>query len=273
MQELDERIVRVGIEIDGVINTYEGLAISATGTRYANANQNECEVKIVNLNTQNRNLILTETSPFNLNKTPKKLFLYAGRKSWGTTLVFQGNVVTAVPSQPPDIALTLKCLSENFEKGKVVARSYGANTNLSEISAGVANDLNATLDFQATDKQISNYTFSGGALNQVGKLGTSGDIDAYLDNGILVVKDAQVPLSGVLTIVNSSTGMIGQPEITERGIKVKFLIDGQTTVGGAVQVKSKINPAANGTYVIYKLNFEISSRDIPFYWVAEGIRQ
>src|SRR6185295_12501760 len=109
MQSLDERIVRVGIEVNGSLKIYEGLAITATGTKYANANQNECEIKIANLDHMTREYILTETSPFNKNKTPKVLTLEAGRKSTGVSTVFVGNISQSSPSQPPDIALTLKC--------------------------------------------------------------------------------------------------------------------------------------------------------------------
>jgi len=72
MAEIDKRIVRVGIETNGAIKYYEGLNITANGTKYGNANQNECEVKISNLDKATRDFILTETSPFNLNRTPKK---------------------------------------------------------------------------------------------------------------------------------------------------------------------------------------------------------
>src|SRR4051812_502184 len=106
--ELDPRIVRVGIEVNGQLKIYEGLAITATGTKYANANQNECEIKIANLDKETREFILTETSPFNRNKTKKVLTLDAGRKSTGVSRVFVGNISKSSPSQPPDISITLK---------------------------------------------------------------------------------------------------------------------------------------------------------------------
>ncbi len=67
--------------------------------------------------------------------------------------------------------------------------------------------------------------------------------------------------------------MIGIPEFTEQGIKVKFLLDNRTTLGGGIQIESKIYPATNGNYVIYKLGFEITNRDKPFYWIAEATRR
>jgi hypothetical protein len=63
-QELDPRILRVGIEIGGNSKCMTDLAITAKGTKYANANQNDCEVTITNLAPATRDYILTEASPF-----------------------------------------------------------------------------------------------------------------------------------------------------------------------------------------------------------------
>jgi len=79
-----------------------------------------------------------------------------------------------------------------------------------------------------------------------------------------------LPLANFITIVNLETGMVGIPETTEQGIKIKFLMDGQTKLGGLLRVTSQIYPALNGEYVIYKLGFDVATRDVPFYWIAEA---
>jgi len=270
--KIDLRVVRVSIEVNGKLRTYEDLAITATGMKFANANQNECEIKIANLNKETRDFILTETSPFNKNRTPKIVTLEAGRVSYETTRIFAGNVVSATPSQPPDITVTLKCLTGNFQKGNLISRSQAGNSQLRQVSEQTAKDLGLALDYQAKDKTVSNYAYSGAALQQVNKIGELGAVNAYVDDGVLVVKDFNVPLSNRLRKLSLETGMIGIPEITEQGIKVKFGLDNFTVLGGALEVKSVIYPSANGTYVIYKLGFEISNRDQPFCWIAEAKR-
>jgi len=273
MADIDLRVIKVGIEVDGLLKVYSGpLAISCTGTKYANALQNEAEVKIANLDRATMDYILTETSPFNLNKTHKRVTIEAGRVSYGTSQIFIGNIVSSAPSQPPDIVLTLKCLTGNFEKGKIVSSSQPGKAKLSSISQQVAKDLGVTLNFQAQDKQISNYTYSGAALKQVDQLNSMGQVTAYIDDGVLVVKPLNLPLPNVVTIVNADTGLVGIPELTEQGIKVTFYLDGQTTLGGILRLTSKLYPAVNGDYVIYKLGFNITTRDTAFYWIAEGKR-
>lgn len=269
MQELDPRIVRVGIEVNGKVKYYEGLAITAAGMKYANPIQNECEIKIDNIDRETRDYILTETSPFNLNRKPKRIFLEAGRVSYGTTQIFVGNITTAEISQPPDITITLKSLTHDFYKGQIVGRTGGAIASLKQIAKGAADDMDLSLNFQATDKNIANYSYSGSALKQVDALSDAGGVDAYIDDTQLIVKDYNVPLTGTLRKLDLTSGMIGIPELTEQGVRVKFLLDNKTTLGGALEINSQIYPAINGQYVIYKLGFVIASRDVPFYWLAE----
>lgn len=271
-QQLDPRIISVDIDINGTVTTYTDIAILATGTKFANANQNECEVKLTNLNISNNEYILTLTSPFNLNRVPKILRLFAGRKSYGTTLIYSGNIVSAVISQPPDQTITLKCLTANDKKGMVSSQTQPTFSNLSTIAKNTASNLNLNLNFTATDKQIGNYAYSGPALKEVDQIGELGSIDAYVDNNTLVVKDSRLPLPNRLRIVDADHGMVGIPELTETGIKVKYLLDNSSTLGGGLRVISKMYPAANGDYAIYKLGFEIANRDTPFYWIAEGAR-
>lgn len=273
LDKIDPRVIEVGIELDGKINTYSGLGISATGTKYANSLQNDAEIKIANLTRSHRDFILTETSPFNVNRTPKKVTLSAGRVSYGLSKIFEGDIISSNISQPPDIWLSLKCLTGNFYKSTVVSKGGNSQLPLSQLSAQVAKDLNVRLDFQAIDKPISNYNFTGSSLNQIQKLSDAGAVDAYLDDGTLIVKELNLALSNNSQVISESTGMVGIPELTEQGVKVKFLLNGQTTLGGSMQVQSTLNPAANGTYIIYKLSFDVANRNDPFYWVAEGKRQ
>lgn len=268
----DPRIVKVSIEVNGLLKTYDGFSIYASGTKFANANQNECEIKIFNLDKATRDYILTETSPFNLNRTPKRAIVEAGRQSYGTTKIYSGNIVSSVASQPPDIGITLKCLTGNFLKGNIVARYHSAQTPLDVIAKQISSDLSTTLDFQAANKNVSNFNFSGSSLKQVDALNAMGDVNAFIDNDVLVVKNVNQPIPNRTRVLNMDSGMIGIPEITEQGLKVKFLLDNITTLGGMLRVQSVSNPATNGDYVIYKLGFEIASRDTPFYWIAEGKR-
>jgi len=270
--ELDPRLLRVGIEVNGTLKRYEGLQISASGSKFANANQNECEVKIDNLDKATRDYLLTETSPFNTNKRRKVLTVEAGRVSSGYALVFSGDITNAAGGQPPDISVTIKAATSDYSKGVIVANSQPGLAPLRNIASKVAQDLGLSLQFEARPRQIANYTFTGAAVKQVETLGRLGNVNAFVDDGKLVVKDFGTPLRGAARVVDQGSGMVGIPEFTERGIKVRMLFDNQIVLGGALDVRSQLNPAASGFYTIYKLDFELANRDTPFYYVAEAQR-
>lgn len=271
-EAFDPRIVRVGIEIDGAVKTFEDLAIVARGVKYACPILSECEVKIFNLTRHDRDYLLTTSSPYRIPRTPKSMFLEVGRKSTGAFRLFTGHVIACNPTPPPDIGITLKSLTASFFLGALVARNQAETAPLSAISRSVAGDLGLSLDFQAADKHINNYSYSGAALRQLDKLAESGGVDAFIDNDKLIVKQRGKPLAGGARLVSKETGMIGVPEVTEQGIRVKMLIDNSVRLGGAIDIKSDINPAANGQHIVYKMGFEAANRDTPFYLILESTR-
>jgi hypothetical protein len=272
VQAIDNRIIEVSIEIDGKTHTYTGLNIVASGMKYANGNQNECEVKISNLDKPTRDFLMTATTPFNLKKTPKTVTIKAGRVSYGTTKIFSGEVVASSISQPPDITITLKCLTKNFQQGNIISTNQSATASVKQIATNASNLLGTVLNYQALDKNVSNYSYNGPTLKQVDKLNELGSFNAYIDDDVLVVKDFNKPLSNKVKVLSLETGMIGVPQFTEEGIQVTYLLDNVTVLGGMLRIQSRIYPACNGDYCIYKLGFEIATRETPFYYTAEAKR-
>ena len=175
-------------------------------------------------------------------------------------------------TQPPDIGIILKSLTGNFLKTNVITNNQPASATLSAIGGQVANILNLAFKFEATDKNIGNYNFAGSSLKQVQLLNSLGGINAFIDDNTLIMKDALVPLKGTTRILNLDSGMIGIPVFTEQGLRVTYLLDNKTSIGAGLNITSQVYPAVNGQYVIYRLGFNITSRDVPFYYIAESAR-
>jgi hypothetical protein len=269
---LDLRRFRVGIEVLGAIQYYEGLRVKISGTKYANPLQNDCTVTISGLKQATRDYLLTETSPFNDNRTPKRLIVEVGRVNMGLFRLFVGDIISSEQGSPPDLDLTIKAKTQNAQAGNVISTSSGPSTKLSGLAAKIASDIGVALDFQAADKNIANYTHTGAALRQVQKLQEMGGVSAFIDDDILIVKDVGRPLSGRVQILNKDSGMVGIPKATERGVTVQFLIDPNTVLGGMLRIESKVNIALNGDYVITQLAFDAQSHDTPFFYTATTTR-
>lgn len=269
---LDPRIVRVGVEVNGQLRLYEDLDISVQIEKFANPLMNVARVEITNLSRETRDFLLTETSPFNANRTPKRLVVEVGRVSSGTTRAFLGDITLAEPSRPPDIRLTLQAQTMVFKRGDIITRKGGDRQSLRSLAGLVAQDCGLSLIFEATDKTIGNYSYSGAAAKQVDYLAQAGGVDVYVDDDRLIVKNLGEPLRNTVRILSLDTGLIGIPEQTEVGIRARMLIDQQTTLGGALRIVSQVNPSLNGDYTIYKLVMRASTRDLPFWWEAEARR-
>lgn len=266
---LDPRIIRFGVEVNGQMRVYEDAWIVANGTKYANALQNECTIAVANLAKEVRHYLLTETSPFNRNRTRKKVMLEVGRKSIGTARIFLGDIVSITPSQPPDIILTIKAKTGYFQMGNIVAlEAPAATSNLSVIADSVAQSMGLELMFEADDKKVQNFNYTGSALQATGKLGEAGGVNAYVDDDRLVVKNYGAPLKGYTHVLSAESGMIGIPEADEFGCKVRIMMDPRIRLGSRIQLRSAINPAMDGNYTVYKLGFNVATRDNAFEWTA-----
>lgn len=264
----DLRRIRFGIEISGRINWYEGLRVRAGGTKFANAQQNECTLTVSGLSMSTRDHLLTETSPFNSNPAPKRLIIEVGRVSTALFRIFIGDIVSAEPSAPPDVDVIIKAKTQSAQAGNVVAIASGPISKLSAISQRVADEIGLGLDFQALDKNISNFSYTGAALKMVNLLQDSGGVRAFIDDETLIVKNYGSALAGRIRILGADTGMVGIPKATEKGLDVTFLIDRESLLGGMIRLDSKMNKSLNGDYVIDQLKFDVASHEDPFFYSA-----
>lgn len=272
----DDRLVTVGITIEGKTYTFnQDYYIMAAGEKLGSPNMGTGTLRIDNINKDLRNFLLTKTSPWvqqENNQAPilPLITLDVGRKSYGTFRLFQANAIACAPTQPPDIGLIFRTMQGVALLGQPLVLTMPAITLLSQIAQRTATNLGLALDFQATDRQINNFSFTGTSYRQIQKLAECGNVDVFIDNSSLVVKNSGTPRKGAVPLISKETGMIGVPVVTERGVLVRTLINNEVQIGGAIKIQSQINPAANGQWYVYRLGFEIASRDTPFYWNIEG---
>ena len=98
----DERIVKVGIVINGEETIYEGLDIRARGTKILSPIMDTCEIVISNLSKETRNYLLSNATPlFRIGQDRKPVIvnLYVGRASYGTFLLFSGSCFASLHNE------------------------------------------------------------------------------------------------------------------------------------------------------------------------------
>lgn len=262
---MDDRILRIGVEVNGQLRVYEGGDMSVKINRSADGKQNTCDAVLTNLRPDIRNYLLTECSPWNPNPQKKLLTVLAGRASTGVERIFTGGIAAASPSELPDIRLMLKALTSDDIKYTFIGRQSPPTISLSTLAKMVADDYGVPLRFEATDKTIANYVYNGSAARQVNQLALAGDVDAFIDNNQLIVKNLGEANKGQARILSRHTQMIGTPQVDDKGVKVRMLFDPTVNVGDAIKIESDINPAANGQYVIYNIGTSLATRAQDWY--------
>lgn len=271
---LDERKVRVTIGLnDGqTSHVFETLAISAIGSKHSSAIQNNAEVRIANVKKSLRDRLLTEGTPFNALCPKNTVLVEAGRESTGLSQVYFGDITTVNVTQAPDIWLVIRALTGQHAKRETVSLGNKVTTNFKTIARQTASKLGVGLDFQADDKNVTNYSYTGSVGKLVDSLNDISDgVDAYIDDDRLVVRPRGLVGSGEVD-VNIDTGMIGIPEFIDFGSRSTVLVDPSIRLGRDINLQSLAYPAVNGVYNIYKLGFNIANRDNPFFYIIEAAR-
>jgi len=266
---IDDRVVRVSLEINGELRTYEGLRIRANGTKYTSPTQNESTITVSGLRAETRDYILGSIDITRGTFTPRRVILEVGRRSLGTFVLFVGDIVGAEVTEPPEVDLILKAKTNNSNNGRVVSTSSGERTTLREIAQQVAGENGLRLVFEAPNKNVSNYQFIGTASQQVRDLERiGGTVDCFIDDDTLFVKSVEQPVSGRIRILSMGTGLVGIPRATDIGVDVSYLLDAESALGGLLRLDSRFNRTLSGDYVIQELKFDVSTHDDPFFYHA-----
>lgn len=282
LSAFDARLVEVDIVLPDQTITFPatnpGLEIRAIGSKFGSATQNTCECQIFNLTKELRNQILTLASPL-LNpptnnpastlstpRPPVILNLKVGRQSTGLALLFSGNVISCEVTQPPDIGIVLRSLTNNYFNSILLNQAQPATSLLSEIASNIAAQNGLFLDFEANDKQVGNFIFDSVLAKNIEKLNQMINVQAGVDNETLWVINSGSTRKNTGYLISESTGMVGIPQVTSEGVTVRVMINSEILIGGEVTINNTTNQTANGTFKVMKIDYEIATRDRPFWF-------
>jgi len=203
-------------------------------------------IKVYNLKQSSRNKIKEEFT---------KIFLYAGYQG-NTSLIFSGNIVNVTHEKSgPDWITTLFCgdaLKSINQSTISKTLPPGATTEsiLDELVAGmdgVTKGVTEGLKDCLTKKRslLRGLVLSGNIKDWLTKLSQNCGFDYSINNDVLETTVKGKPLNDEpVVIISQETGMIGSPELTEVGLKVKSLLLPQLKLGRRIEIKSissKIN--------------------------------
>lgn len=268
----DDRVLVIGIETNGQLREYQGAATTVQVTKSSDLSENSAEVSIANINPSLAQDIVRDTSPWNSRKKERLLTVRAGRATQGAAHIFTGDIVLAKLSAPPDRMLTMTAHTK--DQGKYTFGSLQVSQlSLQSVATQIAEKWGLTLRYEADNRMLESFSLNGTLKTALWRLSVEGKVDAYVDDENLVVKPYGRALRGNSIVISADTGMISMPVLDDKGVAVRMLFDPAIKIGQAITIKSAINPAAEGTYTLYRMICRLASRSADWYWDLYGNNQ
>lgn len=288
---LGQRVLRVTFSLpSGNVTLDETLDVKVKLQKAAIAQQQICEVLVTNLSESLHASLLTQFTAWNKrviengqpNATQQSYIgvtVQAGYQNPGKPLnvitIFTGQVALAGPvGDLPSMAVKITCFSQQINKVQYITQVPPGQMTFKAYATWVAAQMGVNLVCQTSYDNVV-VTNPGASVHTVGDLIIDiqnyyhPNVAAWVDNNTLYVRDvnAVLPVSNTVTIDE----FIGMPLWDEWGCEFQCLFNTQLILPCSAVLVSKMNPGLNKYgYVIYALEYDLASRDGPFYVKANG---
>lgn len=280
-----ERVIKVTLGDKDI----ENLRVDFNIQKSLKKEPNTGSITIYNLSPETRSHF-QELAPKNDKQPGIPLRILVGYKDQKDSLdqIFLGDLRTVISKlEPPDWitvmtggdgekALQTAKLNTAMSKNtplqtviNLIAKSFNVGLNAAQIDS-----IARTAKFTAGGKAFANgFVANGPAVYALGSICKSCNLEFSMQDNSLQLLNKGKPLPGIALPVSSQTGMIGYPEVDNKGvIKFQHIIKPGFRCGGAVQVTS-LNANVSGFYRITKLNYQGSTYDITQWTInVEGER-
>ena len=263
-----DRVVYVEfITASGEMKRLEGIDVKFSISKYMGVVMNEATIDIYNLAKEDIEYLTTFTSQFIAYDKRKRIRIFGGYKDTSVGLLFDGDIVEAIPTSPPDIILRCKAMTGHYGNSTIISKSITQPITVKDLlkqaSGWIGRDIN---DYTTSNKKIDGFYYTGAETQLIGQINNIPDITCFEDDGALTVVDSKNPnIQKGTRLINSSSGMIDIPQPDALGIKVKILLDPDIRLGQTIKIESSSIPACNGLYWIYEFSHRGHLRGTEFY--------
>lgn len=214
-----------GLSIDQLKITFEI-------TKTIQHTPNSAIIKIYNLSPSHSNLIHDEY---------KDIILNAGYAN-NLRIIFSGNITHVFRYRDKTDWITeIEAADGDYDyRNSTLNESLAAGTNRSHIIARAAASFKGgtTLGYVGIDEytNMRGVVLSGDTRKVLHNLARDAGANWSIQDGQLTIVKTQGTLPNTAIVVNSDSGMLGAPEINDKGIAVKTLLNPQMAVNGVVHL-------------------------------------
>ena len=196
-------------------------------------------------------------------KTKNTVLLAAGDNESGMQSVFQGVIYDAWAdyNTSPDVAFNIIAYAGLDAAVKPVgATSYRGPTAVATIMTAFATEMGLTFENNGVAVTLGNPYFSGTTLNKLRQCARAANILYTIDRGVLAIwnKVGGRATVGDVPLLSPTTGLVGYPALSSKGMTINSLFNYNIQLGRDVQVKSSI-PMACGKWRVFNVSHSLSS--------------
>ena len=260
--------------------TIRDLKIDFSITKTIGSKNNSATISVMNLTKSHRRQLGEEFD---------KIELKAGYKRGPVSTIFKGTIEDVEHSKEgADVKSEMTCGDGNeaTQKG-AVSRTFPAGTKPKEIMEYVIGEMPGVTkgEFKGVD-DLPAYkrpvTVYGWAASELDKIGREHKLYWSIQSGeVQAVRNDEV-LPGT-TVISSETGMIGIPTVTDKGVRVKALLNPNIAPGRQIDVRSdfldeesgrdkRATDDGGGLFRVSEVTFSGSNLGEEFYVEAEASR-
>jgi len=210
----------------------ENLRVAFEVTKTAQSTPNAAVIKIFNLNTGNEERIKNEFD---------EVLLNAGYEG-ALRLVFRGNIKHVYRyRQRADIITEIEAGDgdRDFHQAVMNETLAAGTTNAQLADRAVGSFPGGTIKgaVQLKDRpRLRGKVISRATRDVLHDLARESGANWSIQDGQLVIVKTNDVLPGEAIVINAETGMLGTPEVNDKGIAVKCLMNPQLRVNGAIQI-------------------------------------
>lgn len=258
--ELKDRVYAVTIGFSGQENkTFEGFKFDFNIEKFADSTPNKADVTITNLSKSSQDFI----------KKGMNITVTAGYKA-DNGVIFSGKIDKVYPSRngtDDNFKIESKDGAKEF-RNIMLNKSFSPNTNISTIINYVVGEFGFS---KGKIKGIKGKFSNGVSINQsaksyLDKLSKSYNFTYTVNDGVIHILGNNESINTTAILLDSSSGLIGSPEKTDKGYKLKSLLRWNLYPLALLRVESE---KITGNFRINNINHNGGTHQIPYYTEIE----
>jgi hypothetical protein len=246
---------------DGSNNvTLDGLRVSAKISKAGGYGMSTLNMRVFGMTESVMNQLSTLGMVMSLYRR-NFVLVQAGSEGSVPGTVFVGTISNAWADfqAQPEVAFNVEAHEGLLEAlTPSAARSYSGPTDVAVILSGIAAEMHVPFENNGVSVILNTPYYSGSLRNQAWTAAKDANIGITLDNNVLAIWNKGQPRGMTAPLISPSTGMVGYPAYTSRGIAVKTVFNPAIGFGGKIMVESAQKPAS-GLWVVYSLGHDLEA--------------